>query len=76
MLEESEKISYSHLDAVSIDDLGDGTYDFYGMVNHKFYGLTNFILGNYHSKIEIIEPESLVIHLRETVKNMGFWEEK
>ncbi len=47
-------------------------YDFQCKVNHTFYGLTNFILGFYHQIIEIVQPESLLDHLREQVKTMKF----
>lgn len=47
-------------------------YDFQCEVNHQFYGLTNFILGNYHSPIEIVAPESLRVHLKKVVEGMGF----
>lgn len=47
-------------------------YDFQCMVNHRFLGLSNFILGFHHQIIEIIEPESLKEHLLTVVKNMKF----
>jgi predicted DNA-binding transcriptional regulator YafY len=34
------------------------------MVNKNFYGLTNFILGYHHHIIEIIEPDSLLDHIK------------
>lgn len=49
-----------------------GVYDFQGEVNHKFLGLSNFILGFHHQGIEIISPESLREHLREEVRKMNF----
>jgi len=52
-------------------DLTD-TFDFQCMVNHRFLGLTNFILGYHHQGIEIVEPESLLEHLREIVGRMTF----
>ncbi len=47
-------------------------FDFQCMVNHKFKGLTNFILGYYHEKIEILEPDSLLEHLQSMVIEMDF----
>ncbi|MEM6265091.1 MAG: WYL domain-containing protein [Bacteroidota bacterium] len=47
-------------------------FDFQCKVNHEFKGLTNFILGNYHQKIEVLGPEELLEHLREKVKGMRF----
>ena len=47
-------------------------YDFQCMVNHRFLGLTNFILGYHHQLVEVVEPESLLVKLREMVKGMEF----
>lgn len=47
-------------------------YDFQCEVNHKFLGLSNFILGSYHQIVEIVEPESLLDHLRKTIGKMNF----
>ncbi|RME12514.1 MAG: WYL domain-containing protein [Bacteroidetes bacterium] len=47
-------------------------YDFQCMVNHRFLGLSNFILGYHHQIIEIVEPESLKEHLASIVKKMNF----
>lgn len=47
-------------------------YDFQCMVNHRFLGLSNFILGNHHQIIEVISPESLKNHLNEIVRNLKF----
>lgn len=49
-----------------------GTFDFQGKVNHRFRGLSNFILGNYHFLVEVLEPESLLEHLKATVNKMNF----
>lgn len=54
------------------DAVEEGIYDFQCRVNHNFYGLTNFILGFHHRIVEIIEPESLKVHLREKIQQMGF----
>lgn len=47
-------------------------FDFQCMVNHKFFGLTNFILSQHHQRVEVLQPESLLVHLREAVENMEF----
>ncbi|MEM7658042.1 MAG: WYL domain-containing protein [Bacteroidota bacterium] len=49
-----------------------GQFDFAGKVNHLFYGVTNFILGNFHLHVEVIGPEKLKAHLREKVAEMEF----
>jgi predicted DNA-binding transcriptional regulator YafY len=47
-------------------------YDFQCRVNHKFYGLTNFILGFHHQVIEVIAPEGLKRHLDRERGRMRF----
>jgi len=47
-------------------------FDFEAKVNSKFYGLANFILGNYHLKVEVVSPDALKDHLREMVEQMKF----
>ncbi len=47
-------------------------FDFEARVNRKFYGLANFILGNYHLKVEVVSPDELKDHLREMVRQMDF----
>ena len=47
-------------------------FDFQCAVNHRFYGLTNFILGFHHQVIEVLAPEDLKAHLREEVAKMKF----
>ena len=47
-------------------------YDFQCMVNHRFIGLTNFILGFHHQLVEVLQPESLLQHLTEEVKKIKF----
>lgn len=42
----------------------DDLYDFACKVNDKFLGLTNFILGHFEYIKAIIEPESLIEHIR------------
>ena len=44
---------------------GDGLYDLECRVNHKFYGLSNFILGYHNDIVAIYEPESLIEYVRE-----------
>ena len=50
----------------------DEVYDFQCMVNHKFLGLTNFILGFHHQLVEVLEPDSLLEHLRNQINQMKF----
>lgn len=47
-------------------------FDLQCMVNEAFLGLTNFILGNYHQRIEVLEPDSLRDRLKEMVGKMEF----
>lgn len=47
-------------------------FDLQCMVNHRFLGLSNFILGNYHFTIEVLSPDSLMDHLHKTIRNMNF----
>jgi predicted DNA-binding transcriptional regulator YafY len=47
-------------------------FDFEARVNHRFFGLANFILGNYHLKVAVLGPESLKQHLRKMVEEMKF----
>jgi predicted DNA-binding transcriptional regulator YafY len=39
-------------------------FDLVCKVNHRFYGLSNFIMGNYKSIVAIYEPESLIDYIR------------
>lgn len=56
-----------------IEQTADENYfDFQCNVNHKFYGLSNFILGFYHLEIEVLQPDSLKEHLRVEVSRMKF----
>lgn len=45
-------------------------YDFQCMVNYRFFGLTNFILGHHHQLIEVVSPDSLIEHLQGEIKKM------
>ncbi|MDX1912586.1 MAG: WYL domain-containing protein [Saprospiraceae bacterium] len=47
-------------------------FEFQCRVNHEFKGLSNFILGFYHLDMEVLEPESLLEHLRREIANMRF----
>jgi predicted DNA-binding transcriptional regulator YafY len=49
-----------------------GVYDFECYVNEKFFGLTNFILGYHEHIVEIIEPESLIEHIRRHIGKINF----
>lgn len=53
-----------------IEDSEKGIYDLQCMVNHRFIGLTTFILGFHDQIVEIIEPESLKIHLAKEIKKI------
>lgn len=48
-------------------------YEFQCMVNHRFIGLTNFILGFHHQLVEVLKPDSLIEHLRAEIKKMHFF---
>jgi predicted DNA-binding transcriptional regulator YafY len=54
----------------SADELG--IYDFECNVNEKFFGLTNFILGYHEHIVEIVEPESLLEHIRRHIAKINF----
>jgi predicted DNA-binding transcriptional regulator YafY len=49
-----------------------GIFDFEGKVNHNFYGLSNFILGYHQYIVEILEPESLLEHIKKEVGRINF----
>ena len=51
-------------------DAGEGIYDLECKVNHRFFGLTNFILGYHNDIVEIIEPETLVEHIKNEAQKM------
>ena len=54
------------------DGVEENTYHFQCMVNHRYYGLMNFILGYYHQGIDVVEPEGLLEHLRKAVGQLKF----
>lgn len=48
----------------------DVLYDLECKVNHLFYGLTNFILGYHNSIVAILEPDTLVEHIRNEARKL------
>ena len=52
------------------EDAEEGVYDLQCKVNHKFLGLTNFILGFHHQLVEIVEPEILREHIAEQLEKI------
>jgi predicted DNA-binding transcriptional regulator YafY len=68
----NELIERFPLTRAFLTEAEEDVYDFQCMVNHRFVGLTNFILGYYHQLVEVLEPESLLIHLQKEVKKMNF----
>lgn len=46
-------------------------YDFKAKINANFYGLINFILGNYHQMVEIIAPQKLIYELNQAHQKMS-----
>lgn len=46
-------------------------YDFQCKVNHKFLGISNFLLGNWRN-VRVLEPENLREHLANEIKVMEF----
>jgi predicted DNA-binding transcriptional regulator YafY len=42
------------------------------MVNQSFRGIMNFIMGNFHHVVEILEPESLIEAIKEEVEKIKF----
>lgn len=47
-------------------------FDFQCMVNHRFFGLTNFILGFHHLEIQVLTPDSLRDHLLREISSIKF----
>ncbi len=47
-------------------------YDLQCHVNHRFLGLSNFILGNHAHVVAIHEPPELITHLRKQLAQMHF----
>lgn len=71
-------LTRTFLKEVSTDDNKEGVlYDLECKVNHRFYGLTNFILGYHHNIVAILEPDSLVDHIRNEAQQLleqKFWD--
>jgi predicted DNA-binding transcriptional regulator YafY len=49
---------------------GEGLYDLECKVNHKLYGLSNFVLGYYGDIVSIIEPESLIEYVQDAARRI------
>ena len=45
-------------------------FDLECKVNHRFYGLSNFIMGNYRSIVAIYEPEALIEHIQKETREL------
>lgn len=45
-------------------------FDLQCKVNHRFIGLTNFILGFYHQLVEIVGPVELIDHLKSEIEKI------
>lgn len=67
-LVERYPLTRSHIEVTDDPNM----FDFQCRVNHRFFGLSNFILGFYHQHIEVLAPEGLKAHLREEVGRMRF----
>ncbi|MCU0471713.1 MAG: WYL domain-containing protein [Arcicella sp.] len=50
----------------------EGVFEFECRVNERFFGLTNFLLGYHEHIVEIVEPESLVEHIRKHIAQINF----
>ncbi len=49
-------------------------FDFQCRVNHRFLGLTNFILGNHAHVLAIHEPDALIEHLHDQIQQINFFQ--
>ncbi len=47
-------------------------YELECKVNHRFYGITAFILSNHSAIVEIVEPESLIDHINQEAEKIKF----
>lgn len=47
-------------------------FEFECKVNERFFGLTNFLLGYHEHIVEIVEPESLMAHIRKHIAQINF----
>jgi predicted DNA-binding transcriptional regulator YafY len=52
-----------------VPDVAD-QYDFIAKVNQSFFGLSNFILGNYKSVVAIFEPDDLIDHIQREAETL------
>ncbi len=50
----------------------EAVYEFECKVNEKFFGLTNFLLGYHEYIVEIVEPESLIEHIKAHISRINF----
>ncbi len=50
----------------------EGVFEFECRVNERFFGLTNFLLGYHEHIVEIVEPESLMAHIRKHIAQINF----
>lgn len=50
----------------------EGVFEFECRVNERFFGLTNFLLGYHEHIVEIVEPESLIAHIRKQIAQINF----
>ncbi|MEZ4884645.1 MAG: WYL domain-containing protein [Chitinophagales bacterium] len=55
---------------IEFDAEEEGIFDFQCKVNAGFLGLTNFILGYHHQLVEVVEPESLILHLQKKLQEI------
>jgi predicted DNA-binding transcriptional regulator YafY len=49
-----------------------GIFDLECKVNHRFFGLSNFILGYHEHIVEIVEPEKLIEHVNQASATLKF----
>lgn len=72
-LEERFPLTKSYITEAPEDDV----FDFQCNVNHKYLGLSNFILGFHHQLVEVVYPDALKDHLKSEItalKNKIFQE--
>ena len=61
--------AYPNTRSKILDGAEPNTFDFEAKVNHRFYGLINFILGN-ASHVEVLAPESLKERISEEARKI------
>ncbi|MDZ4707692.1 MAG: WYL domain-containing protein [Saprospiraceae bacterium] len=59
--------AYIHASA-SAEDI----YELECKVNHRFYGLSNFLLGYHEHVVDILEPETLRLHIKKSSSRIDF----